>query len=365
MATITLAIGLLTGPMITGGKDNTQVDVSSSTVISAEVAVSTSVSPTTTSAPASTSKRLPPASLEALRGAEELRGEVVAAPLPGSSGGGPLWILSGAGLVRRFEVPLWPGDYPHPLILSSGRVAFADLSNAYLVDVDLSSAPVIVSEGSYLLPSGTPDLVWIIGDGAGWVAPLNTRTRVVGERTDLAGVTAGLGSGVLVQPVDETRFGRLAYWAPGNGLQAIELADADSQLLTAAGALAVFLSPNGWVQIQDIASSTLVSRFFLDLDVSGGVSACLSPDESAIAMYGEGVADVVVSSTTGEVLYELPEDDARENLNWVTTDQLVAQTGSDKGRILQMIDLTAGTTTDIASLSGLGTWWITAGGSNC
>ena len=369
MAALTLAIGLLTGSIIGGGRDNTQVDVSNSTVVSAETTVTTSVLTTTTPPPAPTSQRFPPTSLEALKGAEELRGEVVAAPLPGSSGGAPLWVLSGAGLIRRFEVPLWPGDYPHPLILSSGQVAFADLDNAYLVDVDLSRPPATVSEGSYLLPSGTPDLVWIIGDGAAWVAELDTSTGVVGEQTDLAGVVswveAGLESGVLAIPVDEATFGRLAYWAPGNGLQPIELENADSQLLTAAGSLAVFLSPDGTVQVQDIASSTMISKFSLDFDGSSGVNGCLSPDESSIAIYGEGVTDVVVSSTTGDVLYELPEDAERQNLNWVTTDQLVAQTTADEGRALQIIDLTAATTTDIASLSGLGSWWITASGSNC
>lgn len=369
IAALTLAIGLLTGSIIGSGRDNSQFDGSTSTVLRAETTVTTSVLTTTTSPPPPTSERFPPTSLEALRGAAGIRGKVVAAPLPGSSGGAPLWVLSGTGLIRRFEVPLWPGDYPHPLILSNGHVAFTDLDNAYLVDVDLASPPATVSEGSYLLPSGTTDLVWIIGDGATWAAPLDTSTGAVGEHIDFAGmvswVQAGLGSGVLVLPMDETTFGRLAYWAPGNGLQPIDLENADSQLLTAAGSLAVFLSPDGTFQVQDIANSTKISRFSLDFDGSSGVSGCLSPDESSIAIYGEGVTDVVVSSTTGEVLYQLPEDDERQDLNWVTTDQLVAQTAADEGRLLQIIDLTAGTTTDIASLSGLGSWWITASGSNC
>ncbi|MGC2239694.1 MAG: hypothetical protein WA726_02535 [Acidimicrobiia bacterium] len=368
IAALTLAVGLLAGSIISGGRDNTPVDVSGSTVLSAVATSTTAVLTTTTQSPPPTSQRFPPTSLEVLRGAEELRGLVVAAPHPGSSGGAPLWVLGGEGLVRRYEVPLWPGDYPHPLILSSGQVAFADLDKVYLVDVDLSSPPEAVSEGSYLLPSGTPDLVWIIGDGATWIAPLDTSTGVVGEQTDVAGVVswaeAGLESGVLVLPVDEVNFGRVAYWAPGADLQPVELAGPDPHLIASSGALAAFLSSDNTVEIHDVANSATVGRFSLDLDGSIGVSGCLSPDGSSIALYGEEVRDVVVSSTTGEVLHEL-EDVEHEKLNWITTDQLVVQTVADEGRILQMIDLTAGITIDIASLSGLGSWWMTASGSNC
>jgi len=277
--------------------------------------------------------------------------------------------LSGEGLVRRYEVPLWPGDYPNPLILGDGQIAFADLESVYLVDVNLDAPPRAVSEGSFLLPSGTPGLIWIIGEASTWVAQLDTRTGMVGERFDVSGVIGwpegGLESGLVVRPSDEVTFGRVAYWAPEAIPRPLALEDPDSRLLTSAGTLAVFLSPDNTVQVLDVLGSVTVGRFSIDLGESANVGSCISPDGSSIVFYGADIRDVVVSLTSGEIVHELEPDEQREEIGWVSSDQLVAQTVAEEGRVLQLIDLIIGTTTDIASLSGLGSWWITASGSNC
>jgi hypothetical protein len=277
--------------------------------------------------------------------------------------------LSGEGLIRRFEVPLWPGDYPHPLILSSNQVAFADLENAYLVDVNLDAPPRAVSEGSFLLPSGTPDNVWIVGRASTWIAQLNTSTGAVGERFDVSDVIswpeAGLESGLVVRPVDEAAFGRVAYWAPEAVLRSLAVDDPDSRLLATSDTLAVFLAPDNMVQVLDVIGSVTVGRFSIDVGESMNVDACISPDGSSVVFYGAETRDVVVSLTNGEILTELQPDEEREQIDWVSPNQLVVQTTAAEGRILQTIDLTTGTSTDLASLTGLGSWWVTASGSNC
>jgi hypothetical protein len=364
-----LVVGLLGGWMIGAAGDNTTISDEFESTVPSPVATST-VAPTTTSTSSpSVSTRFPLTSLEVSSGASELAGVVVVAPHPGATGGSPLWILSGEGLVRRYEVPLWPGDYPNPLILSGNQVAFADLETAYLADIGLDGDTRAVSDGSFLLPSGTTDLIWIVGDGAEWVAQLDPSTGAVGERFDVSAVIGwpegGLESGLLVRPVDEATFGQVAHWTPDAGLQSVEVDDPHSRLLTASGTLAVFLSPGNTFQVLDVVRSTSVGRFSMERGEFVNVEGCLSPNGSLIALFGREILDVVVSLTSGDVIHELESDVGVDAIGWVSSDQLVIQTTVEEGRMLQVIDLPGGTATDIASLSGLGSWWMTASGSNC
>jgi hypothetical protein len=364
-----LAIGLFGGWMIGAAGDNTTIPDEFGSTVPSPVVTSTVASTTTSTSPPSVSSRFPLTSLEVLSGTSELAGVVVVAPHPGATGGSPLWILSGVGLVRRYEVPLWPGDYPNPLILTGNQVAFADLETAYLADIGLDGDPRAVSEGSFLLPSGTSDLIWIVGDGAAWVAQLDPGTGAVGERFDVSGVIGwpegGLESGLLVRPMDEATFGQVAYWTPDAGIRSVDVDDPHSRLLTAAGSLAVFLSPGNTFQVLDVARSTTVGQFSMERGEFVDVQGCLSPDGSSIALSGSEIRDVVVSLTSGEVIHELEPDVRVDAIGWVSSDQLVIQTAAEEGRLLQVIDLPGGTASDIASLSGLGSWWMTASGSNC
>ena len=128
-----------------------------------------------------------------------------------------------------------------------------------MADIGLDGAPRAVSEGSFLLPSGTTDLIWILGDGAAWVAQLDPSTGAVGERFDVSAVISwpegGLESGLLVRPVDEATFGQVAHWTPHAGLRSVAVDDPHSRLLTAAGTRAVFLSPDNTFQALDVVRS--------------------------------------------------------------------------------------------------------------
>jgi hypothetical protein len=95
------------------------------------------------------------------------------------------------------------------------------------------------------------------------------------------------------------------------------------------------------------------------------VEGCLSPDGSSIALFGSEILDVVVSLTSGDVVHEFGPDVQIDAIGWVSSEQLVIQLTAEEGRLLQVIDLPSGTESDIASLSGLGSWWMTASGSNC
>jgi hypothetical protein len=174
-----------------------------------------------------------------------------------------------------------------------------------------------------------------------------------------------LESGLLVRPVDEATLGQVAHWTPDAGLRSVEVDDPHSRLLTAAGTLAVFLAPGNTFQVLDVVRSTTVGQVSMEPGEFVNVEGCLSPDGSSIALFGSEILAVVVSLTSGDVIHELEPDVQIDAIGWVSSDQLVIQKAAEEGRLLQVVDLPSGIESDIASLSGLGSWWMTASGSNC
>lgn len=304
-----------------------------------------------------------------------LRGTVVVAPHPAGRRDTetPIWVLGADDrLVSERQAPLWPGDVPYPLVLANGRIVFADLDNVHLLDTALREPPMVVSPGSFVVPGGTPGRVWVIGEGARWVAALDTATGAIGERIDVSASIrwplAGVSDGMLVEPIDEQTYGRYAYWTPALGLQPIDVPDhGQTGLLAAAGNSAVFLSPQGVIRVMDIPSREYVSSFEVDLGEDLIIDGCLSPQQFFIAITGSSGRTIVVSTDDGTLMQDLTlAQQPFAALAWTTPDQLLAIIDSNEGNRLQAIDVFTGTTRTIADLDPRNHgWWITASGSNC
>jgi hypothetical protein len=278
-------------------------------------------------------------------------------------------MLNSSRAVQRLEIPLAPGDYPYPLIMADRRVVFVDFDSAYVVDVDLNEAPVAVSDGGFLVPGGSSDLVWIIESAAQWVAALDVRTGDVSERVDVSDVIgfpeAGVADGLIVRPVDETTYGRVAYWTPTLGLEPIESIDPESALLGSSGDVAVFASVNGTIEVVDVANNHLVSRLMVDVGEDPIVEGCLSPERTAAAFTANSGTSVVVDLEDGDVIYSSPPDEFYDIAGWTSIDQLIVITGAEGEQILQAVDPFTGSVNNVARLTGPGSWWATAANSNC
>lgn len=126
---------------------------------------------------------------------------------------------------QRVALPLHPGDFPYPLIMTENLIAFADLRDAFVFDRE-SGRLESISEASFLVPGATEETIWVIGEGADWIARFDTQTREVTSAIDVSESVrwplAGVNDGLLVAPMDETRFGTVAFWTPDAGLQPLE-----------------------------------------------------------------------------------------------------------------------------------------------
>lgn len=307
--------------------------------------------------------------VDLLEGAAGLLGDVALTPVPGPRGGGTLWVLrAGGSVVRRDDVSFWPGDYPHPMLFTAGRIAFTDLDHAYLVDADLRETPVAIAKAGLVVPGSRPGQIWLAGPGADWVAPVDVATGAVGEQTNVADVfwwpVRGMGEGLLVEPIDDTTHGSTAYWSPAEGLRPITGVSGDrSGIYTAGGDLAVVGSP-GLISVLDLASGEYLAGLPIELGGGNVSEVCLSPAQEHVVVVGSTGRAFVADTRTGEVSQRLSAIDPHNSVGWTSDDQLVYIVDDGDPRI-RALDVTTGATFDVAALrSSLG-WWLTASGTMC
>ncbi len=264
-----LAIGWIFGALQTESPRPDSSALSVATTLASQPAVTVFSSTSTVTAdndqaPDSTVSRpvrvLPPVNrpeVEPMPGAVVLEGEV-ALTRAFASDGSTLYIFRPGGtLVRREEVPLSPGDFEYPMLITSGRLAFVGSDGAFILDVDLLDRPESLGGARYLVPGARPGLIWVVGDT--WVAPLDVETGRVGTRSEIAEefswVITGLADGLAVIPLDEEAYGPSAYWTPTSGLEAIELTNpTQSGIRTAANDVAVVVSP-GVIRVLNLESN--------------------------------------------------------------------------------------------------------------
>jgi hypothetical protein len=202
----------------------------------------------------------------------------------------------------------------------------------------------------------------------GLVARLDVATRALEEPTDVRALfahpQAGVADGLIVQPIDYERFGRLAYWSPETGLRRIEsLQRPWSRLLAASGNVALFVSDSTDVQAVDVARDVSTAAFSMDLAPSP--HGCLSPDGRRLIVPTE-TGGVVVDATDGRELGRLQLDYPYHGVAWTSPDQYVyvayadgrqsVWAGSVDGAYLPVA---------VAELPFQGTWWLAADGSTC
>jgi hypothetical protein len=253
--------------------------------------------------------------------------------------------------------------------MTNGQIAFADLNNVYMLAVDLRAPAVSVTEGSFLVPGGSSDLLWIIGRNVGWVAPFDTNSGVVSERVDVSDVIGwpevGVAEGLIVRPIDESTYGRVAYWTPSLGLQPIELPDPESRLVTASGNIAVFASDDGAIDVLDLANNNRIAQFSMDLGEDSIINGCLSPERTTAVFMASSGDHLVVDLRDGNVIYSDPTIEPYETIGWISADQILVITGAEGDRTLQSIEPFNGSVNSIARLRGPGSWWITTGSTDC
>lgn len=307
--------------------------------------------------------------VELLEGAHALRGEVALTHFPHGTGNS-VWVLkTGGGIARRDDVPLWPGDFAHPMLLTEGRIVFADLDFAYLLTSDLSGPASRLAEASFVVPGADPGLVWLAGESADSVTPFDVQSGALGQPIDVAAdfwwPVAGVAGGLIVYPIDEVTFGRMAYWTTDRGLQAIDVPNsAQGDIVTAAGDLAVVMSRDATVTILDVVSGETI-RTSVDLGEGDVRDACLSPQAHLVAISGTGGETEVIDAETGTGIQHLTGVYTTNAMGWSSSDQLIYITDvADETRV-QALDVVTGSKHDIARLTGAIGWWLTAAGAMC
>jgi len=227
-----------------------------------------------------------------------------------------------------------------------------------------------VTEASFVVPGSTPGLVWLAGEGAEWVAPLDVQSGTVGERFDVGDLfwwpLAGVADGLFVSPVDEASYGRAAYWSPTEGLRPINLPDPlQSGIHAAAGNLAVVVS-SGVIDIFDLAVGNYVTSFPIQLGEGIVSEVCLSPGQETVAIVGSTGQVDVVETRTGAVLLRLSGVHAFNAMGWTSPEQLVYIADLDeRTRRIYAVDVATGAIHNIADLEGAIGWWLTASGAMC
>lgn len=303
-------------------------------------------------------------------GATVLEGEVALTPEPGMLGGGTLWVLGPGGSIERMDgVPFWPGDYPYPMLMTGGHVMFTNLTDGYLIDAELTELPDPLTEASFIIPGATAGLVWFVGPGVDWVAPVDAKSRAVGEQYDVSDVfwwpVAGVSDGLIVNPIDEVSYGRFAYWSPSEGLQRLDLRVPQHEyVLAASGNVAVAVSPDE-VSILNILSGDYLSAFRIEFSRSVLSTVCLSPDQQHLAMVGSN-GEAFLGHTDDGSFIELPAGiHGWKSIGWTSDTQLVYIIDIDDETLIQSFDITTGATYDIATLQSFRRWMLTASGSMC
>lgn len=151
---------------------------------------------------------------------------------------------------RNHDVPLWPGDFPHPMLVVGDRLLWADLSHAWSMPVDLGDDPVRIGEASFLFPSARRDRVWLVEQSPMRATEVDARGAVTTPEWPLpndAWPVAATDGGLVVSSNDVQVLAAAGdRWYLGNG-QLLDRSDgAVAQLpIDGVGAEVAAFSPDG------------------------------------------------------------------------------------------------------------------------
>jgi hypothetical protein len=290
-----------------------------------------------------------------------------------------LWVLRpGGSIVSRIDVPITPGVYPYPLLMTDGRIVFAHYGFGYLLDADLVDRAVQLASTRFVIPGGTPGSVWFVGhrtlQSGGpfvqWVASVDVENGTVGDPIDVTDgrwwPVAGFGDGLIVNPIDEETYGRFAYWSPTDGLAPLGLRDPDNESVVAASGDLLVVASSDRVSVVDTATGDYLNSYTFDFGEGIG-SACLSPDQRHVVVVGSNGRAFLGNTISGELFVDYPAIQVSHGVGWTSDDQLVYLAVSENGRSLVVQDLSpfGSDSHEIALLSGTQDWWLAASGTMC
>ena len=181
---------LVLSSMATSGSEAPSTSVPLAATATSDPTVATSTTTVTTSGGVTTtSQRVTTSEPDVVpqAGAADLLGAIAFTPSPGISDSDTLYVLRpGGSVVRREGVPFTPGDYPYPLLMTGGYIAFTGGQTGYLVDADLVDEPKPLADASFIVPAATPGQIWFVGRSAEWMAPVDIGSGGVGDRIEVA-----------------------------------------------------------------------------------------------------------------------------------------------------------------------------------
>jgi hypothetical protein len=275
-----------------------------------------------------------------------LEGRIAVASVPEGRSGASLWVIAPERVVQGPVVPLWPGDAAFAMVMNEDSLVFSGLQDVYLVDPDLQQEPQSVVEDAFILTSGSPDRVWLVGNLGRWVSALSLQSRELGPAVDIELVgrpLAGVAEGLIIRPLDSAQ-GELAYWTSLGGVQALE---PTSDLIGASGNRIVLASRDNRLEIFDVVRRKAVAHFQTDPANRPIAYGCLSPDQAAL-----------LSAQDGQTLYSFGQKEPLEVAGWVSPRQLLAVTRGASSRTLRAIDPFESSSFDVAELRGEGFSWV-------
>ncbi len=344
------------------GDADTNVEPTTSTVPeAAEAAVSTRELPT--------HRILPAASL--------FRDPLVLLPiLEGSRIDDPLILVVERGVLRyrSLKTSLWtgnddrvvrlnPGAGPHPMIVGPEQVAIATLGGIHAQDLTLRDESAAVAQGISILPSATPDAVWVIGSAGSNVALVDLATGSIlteGSLSDFGYPLGGVTNGLLLSPDSESNPD-FAVWRPDEGLVTLE-GTGDLSLVSFAGTEAVFTTSgeSSALVVVDLETGQRLRNVEVELPEFRTGSRG-SPDGSKIAVsFQPSVIEnnviVIVDTTSGNQTVAV--DDALPwQFQWVDDNRLLYMQSDFPQFRIAVYDYEAGTTTPLIEFDDF-SWWF-------
>lgn len=329
--------------------------------------------------------------VQLVTGAAPLAARLALAPVPFDDLHA-LWIVDGARLVSRTDVPTYPFDWAYPILFAGDGVVFPHrlLPWAHHMAGDAASVTTIESGPpiTEVIAGAEPGHPWavhstnasiVVAPGADRVSHL---TRL-GDGTPetfavegLATASAGVAAGVVGHP--DGAGGGLVHWAPGRPPVPLTSVVGDELAVLAAvgDLLAVADRSARLVVVVDVRTDRRVAEIPM---ANALPTACFSPDGRRLALRrlfvpaeigpseplegAEPRRQVTVADLGSEppALRSHGASGDIVDMTWTANDELVLVTE----REVLAVGVPAMTARPVAELAGADDWWVTSEAATC
>jgi hypothetical protein len=275
-------------------------------------------------------------------------------------------------------VPLWPGDWPHPLLFAGGRVVFAGAGGTYATDPSAPAAERI-GGGGYPVTGERPGGVLLVGTdrerrtltdftGDGRVS----NVRWLGDGVDA--VIAGAGGGYVVRPFDRDAYGFAAFLTADGELRPLAPSVASPyRVLGALGNRALIAVEGGPLAVVDVRSGAVVHDLapLRPADAAPVDRACWSPDGAHLVLLDATASATVIAVADEPAVVSIVGDVGPGGIGWASPTELVvvATTAGTAGWEVALVDVANGARATIATFSAdvrpFGRWWLATAAAGC